>query len=330
MGKTPMRTTRTATWIPFLLLAACAAPRIPPHSALSRFGVVHASDPGTAREYARLLDDVAPFVERALPGLEVEPVDLRVVPGVSETDNISPHSPFAGAAFEGGSAKWIEVRSDLPPDARGAVLGHELVHRWLGPTWDTLPPALEDGLADVVGDAIRGEEPARERMLAFLACWLTLNGDLTLDRHAAPASPDSEPFTVTFHSNIARLAPADILDVMNRNLNGYHALEDPRHFAVVAILARRVMSRITVDQLYEACQVAAEEGWIRLPMSRVFALARIDPLSIADWDALLLETYGLEERRALKEEAEIPWDVAAPKAPEGFGLSVHLQAKIKF
>ena len=316
--------------IPVLLLPACVAPRVPPGSATSRFGVVHAADADTAKEYARLLDDVAPFVAAALPGLVVEPVDLRVVQGISETAEISPHSEFAGAAFEGGTMRWVEIRSDLEPDARRGVLGHELVHRWLGPAWDTLPPALEDGLAEIVNDAIRGEEPPRERMLKFIACWLTLNRDLTLDQNAAPAPPDAEPFTVTFHANIRRLEPADIVDVMSRDLEGYHTLSDPRHFAVVAILARRLLSRISVDQLFEACQVAAEEGWPRVPVRRIFEMARIDPYSLEDWNALLLETYGLEERKALKKEAVIPWGVSSPMEKEGLGLAFHLQASIEF
>lgn len=313
-----------------LLFAACVAPRVPPHCAPSRFGVVHAADPETAQEYALLLDEVAPFVARALPGLEVEPVDLRVVAGITNTYQFSPHSEFSGAAFESNSEKWVEIRSDLDPIARRGVLAHELVHRWLGPAWDTLPPAMEDGLADVVGDAARGGDTARERMLNFLVCWITLNGELTLDRHATPADADAELFTVTLRANVARLKPAEILDVFGRDLEGYHSLQDPRHLAVVAILARRVMSRISVDRLFEACQIAAEEGLIRVPVARILAMARVDPLDLADWNALLLESYGLEERRALREEADIPWGLIAPGTSEGFDLSIHLHAKVEF
>lgn len=317
--------------IPILFtLGACAVARVPPHEAPSRFGVVHAADTDTAHEYARLLDDVGPFVARALPGLEVEPVDLRIVAGISNTFHAAPHSEFAGAAFESGSARWIEMRADLEPASRRGVLAHELVHRWLGPAWSTLPPALEDGLADVIGDAIRENDTPRERMMSFVACWITLNGELTVDRNAAPVDPQGVPFAVTFRTEIERLTPAEILDVMGRDLDGYHAIEDPRHFAVVTVLSRQLLSRLSVDQLFELCRDAAEEGLTRVPPERVFAAARIDPLDLADWNELLLATYGLEERRALREDVEVPWDASHPREMDGLELSVHLQATVEF
>lgn len=322
---------RSTLLIPTLLLfGACAVARVPPHAASSRFGVVHAADPDTAQEYARLLDDVAPFVARALPGLEVEPVDLRVVAEVSVTFNTSSSCEFLGAAFERGSEKWIEIRAELELISRRSVLAHELVHRWLGPAWSTLPPALEDGLADVIGDAIRGDESPRQRMRSFVTCWITLNGELTVDRNGMPVDPQGLPFAVTFRANIERLAPSEILDVMGRDLTGYHALEDPRRFAVVAVLSRRLLSRLSVDQLFEACRTAAEEGRTRVPLERIFELARIDPLDLADWNDLLLETCGLEERRALRDEVDVPWDIGRSSGVEGTEFSIHLQASVEF
>jgi hypothetical protein len=58
--------------------AGCAIVRVPPHAAQSRFGVVHAVDSQTAREYAKLLDRVGTVGSQALPGLAVEPVDVRI------------------------------------------------------------------------------------------------------------------------------------------------------------------------------------------------------------------------------------------------------------
>lgn len=330
MGKTTMRTIRYASWLLLLPLGACAVARVPPHAAPSRYGVVHAADPDTAEEYARLLDDVGPFVERAIPGLDVEPVDLHIVANVSTLFLNAPHCEFAGAAFVSDSAKWVEIRSDLEPTSRRSVLAHELVHRWLGPAWSALPPALEDGLADVVGDAIRTDETARERMLSFVVCWLTLNGELTVDRDATPVVPPLPPFTVTFRANVDSLSPAVILNVMGRDLDGYHSLEDPRHFAVVTILSRRVLSRLSVDQLLEVCQDAAADGRTRAPLERIFDLAGIDPLDVADWNELLLESYGLEERRALREEGNVPWGFGRPGGAEGVVREIHLNAAVEF
>jgi len=166
--------------------------------------------------------------------------------------------------------------------------------------------------------------------LSFLACWITLNGELTVDRNAAPVDPETAPFTVTFRANIQRLEPAEILDVMSRDLEGYHAMEDSRRFAVVAVLSWRSMSRLSVDQLLEICQTAAEEGRTRVPPERILEAAGIDPLDRADWSELLLETYGLEERHALRTEADVPWDLAGPGTIEGMKLSIHLQATVEF
>jgi len=325
-------TSRIAPWLTTLvLLGACATPRVPPHSESSQFGVVHASDAATARQYAGLLDDVAPVVARALPGLVVEPVDLRVVGGISDIYRSSTHGAFAGATFETGKGKWIEIRSDLEPDPRRAVMAHELVHRWLGPAWKALPPAFEDGLADVIGDAVRGKETPHERMRSFVACWLTLNGQLTVDQNAAPVdSKSAAPFAITFHADIERLEPAMILDVVSRDLLGYHSVPDPRRFAVVTVLSRRVLSRISVDELFDLCRAAAEEGLDRVPAERIFAAAHIDPLDLGDWNALLLENYGAAEQRALKEEVEMPWKIGNPTGNEMEGLSIRLQASVEF
>jgi len=316
--------------IPILFsLGACAVARVPPHQAPSRFGVVHADDPATACGYARLLDEVGPFVARALPGLEVEPVDLRIVASVSDSFHASPHSAFAGAVFDSGSAKWVEMRADLETASRRGVLAHELVHRWLGPAWSTISPALEDGLADLIGDAIRENDTPRERMMSFVACWITLNGELRVDRDAALVGQRDVPFSVTFRAEVERLTPARILDVMGRDLDGYHSI-DPRRFAVITVLSRRLLSRLSVDQLFEICRDAAEEGLVRVPPERVFEAAGIDPLGLADWNELLLETYGPEERLALREEVDVPWDAVRADGVGGSGFSIHLQATVEF
>jgi hypothetical protein len=316
--------------IPILLsLGACAVARVPPHEAPSRFGVVHAAEPATALEHARLLDDVGPFVVRALPGLRVEPVDLRIVARVSDHFHASPHSEYAGAVIESGSAKWIEMRSDLEPASRRGVLAHELVHRWLGPAWVTLPPAIEDGLCDVIGDAIRDDGTPRERMMSFLACWITLNGELTVDRHAAPVDPRSEPFTVTFRGKGDRLTPSEIADAMGRDLDGYHSL-DPQRFAVITVLSTRLLSRLSVDQIFDMCGDAEAEGLARVPAQRIFEAAGIDPRDVDDWNELLLETYGLEERRALREELEVPWIAGFDDGGSGLVFEQHLQATVEF
>lgn len=310
-------------------LGACAVARVPPHAAPSRFGVVHAADPATASGYARLLDDVGPFVARALPGLEVEPVDLRIVASVSDSFHASPHSEFAGAVFESRSAKWVEMRADLEPASRRGVLAHELVHRWLGPAWNTIPPALEDGLADLIGDAIRENDTPRERMMSFVACWITLNGELKVDRNAALVGRRDVPFSVTFRAEVDRLTPALILDVMGRDLDGYHSI-DPRRFAVITVLSRRLLSRLSVEQLFEICRDAAEDGLTRVPPERVFAAAGLDPLDLAGWNELLLSTYGLEERRALREEVQVPWKVTHSEGTDAPEVSIHLQATVEF
>lgn len=320
---------RFPLWIlPLLLLGSCAVTRVPPHAAASRFGSVHAADPAVASEYARILDEVGPVVARAVPGLVIEPVDLRVVDGISDTYHMETQGQFAGATFERGSDRWVELRADLDPGARRGVLAHELVHRWLGPAWTSLPPAFEDGLADVIGDAIRGEDTPRDRMRSFVACWLTLNDTLTLDQNAAPIDPEEARFAITFRADIQRLKPAEIVDTMGRDLVGYHSIDDPRRFAVVAVLSRRVMSHLSVDKLFDLCQDAAAEGLVRVPVQRIFAAAGLDPLDVGMWNGLLLETYGLQEQRAFRQEVDVPWDLAKPGGIEG--VVFHLQATVEF
>jgi hypothetical protein len=325
------RSVPSAPWIPILLaLGGCVVARVPPHAAEARYGVVHARDPETAREYARVLDEVGPFVARVVPALEVEPVDLRIVGCISDIFPASPPVEPAGAAFESGSRKWIEIRGDLEPSDRRRVVAHELVHRWLGPEWSALPPALEDGLADVVGDAAGSEGAARERMLNFLASWISLNGELTVDKNARPVPPTHEPFTDTFRSKIRVVSPAEILDVMRRDHDGYFAVKDPRRFVVVTLLSRLLLSRVSIERLFEDCVAAKEQGLERLPPERVFAAAGLDPLSLADWNALLLSTYGLDERRALQAETKVPWLLGDALGDGSLPISFHLQATVDF
>jgi hypothetical protein len=212
-------------------------------------------------------------------------------------------------------------------------LAHELVHRWLGPAWSTLSPALEDGLCEAIAIATHDGRTVQDRTVSFVSAWLTLNDSLIVDQDGNPADPRHETYTVRLRSKGSRLSPSDVVEAMRRDLRGYFEIGDRRQFVTVNLLSRLLLDRLTIARLFELCLEAEEHGLARVPPERVFETAGIDPLDPETWNEMLLGLYGAPERRALCEQARIPRKahsfLSSGGQPEE-RVTVRLEARVTF
>ncbi|MGQ0552929.1 MAG: hypothetical protein ACT4PU_06890 [Planctomycetota bacterium] len=130
--------------VALLCLHGCLA--VPPAAVQARLGVVRAHDPELAARLARHLDQDLPRLRELVPGLTGQPVEVWIEPALRVL-GISLGDEALGIARHSHDRVHVLV---LPTDAemRSAML-HELVHLLQDQTWNALPKAASEGLADL-------------------------------------------------------------------------------------------------------------------------------------------------------------------------------------
>lgn len=180
------------------LLPACGGPQ--EYTLLETpFGAVQAPDAGAARRVAGTVAVLLPELRRRLPGAAAGPLRVEVqgdrlspAPG-----RLAPPQVLGKHLAEGPGPGRILLVRDWEPE----ILAHELVHALLGPGWEALPPALEEGLADALAlEVLAGPWPEQaEVILARRRRWLDRALAADLDAAAVLALP---PETLRGHSSL--------------------------------------------------------------------------------------------------------------------------------
>jgi hypothetical protein len=281
-------------WLGGLLLAlsACVGhlpPRLP-YSAHSDWGTVRAEDEATAREVAAIVDEIAPRVAPRVPGLDLRPLDIRIVRGFADP-------LWGGATFQMPGGSWMEIPVGSLPDLVESTLAHEMVHYWLGHDWDTLPAVIEEGLADLVAGDAAPEESAIERAgyavllsSAFsdgLELLVAIDGDERIARpYRLNAELDRESLP----------GVEEILAMSSRDLN---AVGDRENRLLLYGFGYLFAARIGIDHLHQLCLEAHRRGMQHVPARWLYTAADIDAGDSESWKLAIESLLGREERQVL-------------------------------
>lgn len=170
---------RLAAGLALLAAASCAAPA-PPYLAMHDLGAVRAESRDQAEQFKDLVADLQPRVIEVLPSAEERQTEvwvqqtLRHRRGAAAPENVKGFTLISGDAKRGR----IHLREDT--DFPEWFLAHELVHALLGPSWNTIPGVLEEGMCDVIAAELNPEVAPRIRALRAIEASLFL-GQLKLE-----------------------------------------------------------------------------------------------------------------------------------------------------
>jgi hypothetical protein len=242
---------RAVFTLALLTLASCAS------SAFDRAPMRCETGSGTVRGYAvddvaevgRLVRDLSPQVREILRPRQPEPV--RVVVMRASVD------PFAKAytqefVRDGRTVERVIVVGSERPHLRGFMVAHELVHWYADGSWDRLPLALEEGLADLI--ACQLDPVGREAKLYDLA-------------HVPPAASFEEIKAA--------------LRVTRETWAGLTTVERERAYWVGYVIA----SRIGVEGLRELAEQAVAGGAAFVSVERVLARAGLGT-DLQEWSVV--------------------------------------------
>jgi hypothetical protein len=283
------------------VLAGCRTVQIPRCTATNAWGIARAATPESAQRMSASIERVAPRVTAALPGIETRSLDVRLLPKVDSY----MHFSLGGACIETPSSMWIEIAEGDDQETEDAVLAHELVHAWLGPDWSPLPPALEDGLADMVEETIAPEKFVRTRMAFVIAMSTILTGDFAIDSYGAPVGNRNVPFSLLLGVCPPRGGVPRVREILGTDAEGYETESDQMRFFGMVAFGYFCASRIGVERLHELCLQAKWEGYALLPPDWIIEAAGLAGADNHKWNDAVVELYGIQEQRELVRNP--PW-----------------------
>lgn len=250
---------------PAILLALAAVPisagcaSAPPFAATVSAGEVRAETDRQARDVADLLQHHADAVRALLKDTLDEPVSVWVQ---ERPHVVTLFGPARGvSSFTNRWAGRIHLNAD--PQAGSADLAHELVHRLLGPSWEPLPDALEEGLADWVSIQVAGDA-ARPVRFSRVALALAAAGAEHW-RVVAGASPIKAGATVGADVHLVDYEPVAPAETFFAGGGRMSAFSGSSGKATLYGLAYVAVSRLVddhgLDGLHAICvRVVEEEG----------------------------------------------------------------------
>ena len=282
--------------------ASCLAPP-PPIVAPTPYGEVRARSAEKADHFASLLERLVPRVKEILPGTQDRDVDvwvqerLRVYRFTERSESVRGFTLLAG--------EFDAKRIHLTEDGQSSwYLAHELVHALIGEEWRALPGVLEEGLADVVAEALNPEFATHIRSHRLLNA-SAVTGGLLVD--VAYSWPDRGRPIQRWERlrRTKRIQPTPNIDreTVDRVLSSSRARlhrefpELPEGlYGFAWLLVHRIVDRHGLDGLHELCVEAAQQGHEVIPVERLYAAAEIDPDQLDP--AFLASCFGEYELRA--------------------------------
>ena len=270
-------------------------------------GIVRAPNRELAREAALHVREVRATLERHLPDLR----DVRTDVWVQRRAWAGPWVWFqVGSlhAFTMETAGTEHPRIHVPIESYRSSIVHEMVHALLGPSWDTLPAVLEEGLCDYLAVELMNDTERRLSRLiaAHYANELVERGVLSPEE-VAPS---------------AMLAPRQSLELHARGKE-YASYAYGLGYA----LATRIVERRGLAGLHRLCVSAAEAGRAQVPARQVLAAAEVSEhtdvgrLVLPDVEAALF-AYVAESGELVRVLDELRRQVPAEAwEPEGFRIS---------
>jgi hypothetical protein len=285
-----LTTSALAGW----LASSCVTP--PAASVESLHGKVRAPTEEEAAVVAELLDDLHPRVRALLPGTEEQRVEVWLQEELRMFSMVEPSHEVVALNFDAWNRIHLKRGSSFLPED----LAHELVHLMLDESWNTLPPVLEEGLADHVGLALNPNMAPgfrAGRLSMVLGGLGRYSGRVRFGRPAIEGT-DSLVFHMiepprellsplaAFRAEVREISPHSRSTLKNTLYGlGFLAVE-------------RIIDRVGFDGLHQLAVEAGESGQRVIPAQLLLDAARLDA-DPESWVTAALESMGRAELAAL-------------------------------
>ena len=214
-----------------------------------------------------------------VPGAHGRPYNIRV-----PVDAGMPYSSHLDKGHFGGSVAEYWCRRpvvSIDEDSDPSTLTHELVHVLLGPSWDTAPAILEEGLADWFGRELRGNERSGTILSRRFAS-LNLDPELEIPvtvfvRGENEAEELWQEATLTL--DLPESSDREVRDLLaipqNTRWKGMSYGDMRYAYGVGYMLASRIIDRIGLEGLHQLCLDAKASGQSILSPDVLFEAAGI-------------------------------------------------------
>ncbi|NOT32256.1 MAG: hypothetical protein HOP15_17560 [Planctomycetes bacterium] len=268
-----------------LLSAGCLAPP-PPIVVETPYGAVRAHSAGKAGEVAELLQRLAPEVKALLPGAQDRPIDVWVQDQLAVF--MFHERPESVRGFTLLDDEFRAKRIHLQEGGQSPwYLAHELVHALIGPSWSPLPGILEEGLGDVIAEALNPEYQEHIRSHRLLNASAFTGG---LELEIIYREPGEGPWRARpIVSQSVRLqlgppvAPGTLAALLGTPRSALHRrwADIPESFYGISwLIVSRAVERIGFEGLHELCLRATREGRELMPIEWLETAAelRLDEL----------------------------------------------------
>lgn len=265
-----------------LLATACLAPP-PPIVVDTPFGAVRAESAEKAEEVADLLEELAPRVRAVLPGSQKRAIDVWVQNELRVYR--SQRRPETVRGFTLLADEFDARRIHLQEDGQSAwYLSHELVHALIGESWRPLPGILEEGLGDVIAEALNPDFESHIRAHRLLNAASVVGGfDVTIafvepQEDVHPLDWPRREQTVRVRS-LGEESPSDLRALLSTSRPDLHRKwpEIPEAlYGFAWLVTSRIVERHGLEGLHELCLRATREGYELVPIDWLADAAGID------------------------------------------------------
>lgn len=253
---------------------------------------VGSSDLAEAQRLARFANALAPLLRSELVDVRAEKMRVRVLDSM-------PNDFVAGITFHREEPRWVALAPERMRNEH--TLAHEAVHFWLGEGWDALPPIVEEGLCDMLADALLGRSnvASRARKLVVLHTWNEGGFRLPLRYWIEGSGPRDllDSITITVSSSDLLLEIPSVDDALaGEAIVPWDAAEASlRHWQVS--LGELLARRIGVRALRDLCERARVQRLERVPPQWILAAAGVSPGDKNAWRRAFAVLDGDDVRR---------------------------------
>jgi len=242
-----------------------------------------------------LLDLFLPSLRRRLPGTRDATVEVWVQSG----SLVSEKSDAGDVVAVTYRQNDLIVMREASWGARAATLAHELVHHVLDDSWDPLPHAVEEGLADLMRIESVPSSATSTRAERVLGLYMaSASFDVTLQCSRPMFEPVSVSWTAPASGESTR--PEDVLSLEFAEFGRRAASRDQMLAmrGVGYLVASRIVDRAGVGALHDLCVRAESEGLDLVPTPWLLDAAEL-PEDLTGWRDAVDELTGRDELEAL-------------------------------